>query len=516
MSALAYLTLTTLKNRVRGVFRSPAKLIYSVIVVALLAFVVFIGAAGEGGDSSASPNSQLGAIAVGYFALMFLMTANSGFSTGMSVFKMPDVNFLFAGPFRPLRVLFHGMLNQMGTALVLAVVILFQYGWMHTSYGVGFGGLLVFVLGYGLAVFTGQLTAMVIYCLSSGRDRVRKALRFVYVAVTALWALYLGWRALGAGSALGGLCDAMVDPIGRLFPVAGWLGAACYEAILGNYSPAALLTLLWAAYSAALVIVMAKADQDYYEDVLQSTETAFLTQAAAKEGRVADTAPRNVSVGKTGLGGGRGASAFYYKHRVENRRSRKWLLSGIELVCVIANLGFAFLMRGEGIVAPLAFAAYMMFLLRRHGPAHEGDDQALRLPRARAADEKAALVPARERGGLRRQRAAELRAHVLLCRGPAHEHRRRGRGVFQLRLPLRRRQPGDGARLRQRDGEGARLPLLLHRAHPDGRARRRRRRFRLLRPARVGRAARPRGRQCAHNAAGGVPVPEHTGERRTG
>ncbi len=361
MSALAYLTLTTLKNRVRGVFRSPAKLIYSVIVVALLAFVVFIGAAGEGGDSSASPNSQLGAIAVGYFALMFLMTANSGFSTGMSVFKMPDVNFLFAGPFRPLRVLFHGMLNQMGTALVLAVVILFQYGWMHTSYGVGFGGLMVFVLGYGLAVFTGQLTAMVIYCLSSGRDRVRKALRFVYVAVTALWALYLGWRALGAGSALGGLCDAMVDPIGRLFPVAGWLGAACYEAILGNYSPAALLTLLWAAYSAALVIVMARADQDYYEDVLQSTETAFLTQAAAKEGRVADTAPRNVSVGKTGLGGGRGASAFYYKHRVENRRSRKWLLSGIELVCVIANLGFAFLMRGEGIVAPLAFAAYMMF-----------------------------------------------------------------------------------------------------------------------------------------------------------
>ena len=176
----------------------------------------------------------------------------------MSVFKMPDVNFLFAGPFRPLRVLFHGMLNQMATALIMAVVILFQYGWMHTSYGVGFGGLLIFVLGYGLAVFTGQLTAMVIYCLSSGRDRVRKALRFVYVAVTALWALYLGWRALGAESALDGLCDAMVDPIGRLFPVAGWLGAACYEALLGNFAPAALLTLLWAAYSAALVIIMVK------------------------------------------------------------------------------------------------------------------------------------------------------------------------------------------------------------------------------------------------------------------
>ena len=75
MSALAYLTLTTLKNRLRGLFRSPAKLIYAIVVVALLVFVVVIGAAGESGGGSAAPNSQLGAIAVGYFALMFLMTA---------------------------------------------------------------------------------------------------------------------------------------------------------------------------------------------------------------------------------------------------------------------------------------------------------------------------------------------------------------------------------------------------------------------------------------------------------
>ena len=361
MSPLSYLLFTRFKNQIKGIFRSPAKLIYAVVLIALLVLGVIGGQAGAAEAETFRPSSELYAIVLGFYALMFILIVNSGFSTGMSVFKMPDVNFLFAGPFRPLRVLFHGMLNQMATALIMAVVILFQYGWMHTSYGVGFGGLLIFVLGYGLAVFTGQLTAMVIYCLSSGRGRVRKALRFVYVAVTALWALYLGWRALGAESALDGLCDAMVDPIGRLFPVAGWLGAACYEALLGNFAPAALLTLLWAAYSAALVLIMVKADRDYYEDVLQSTETAFLTQAAAKEGRIADAAPKNVSVGKTGLGGGFGASAFYYKHRVENRRSRKWLLSGIELVFIIANLGFAFFMRDTGIIAPLAFAAYLMF-----------------------------------------------------------------------------------------------------------------------------------------------------------
>ena len=362
MSALAYLTLTTLKNRLKGIFRSPAKLIYSVIVIALLVFVVFIGAAGEDGEGQAAPNAQLGAIAVGYFALMFLMTANSGFSTGMSVFKMPDVNFLFAGPFRPVRVLFHGMLNQMGTALIMATVILFQYGWMHGSYGVGLGGLLAVLLGYGLAVFTGQVTAMAIYCLSSGRPKVRRALRAVYVLVAAAWALYVAFRAMtGEGGVLDALCSALVDPVGRWFPVAGWLGTACYQAILGNWGTAALLTAVWAVFTAALIVIMARADQDYYEDVLQSTETSFNAQVAAREGRVSENAPKNISLGRTGLGGGWGASAFYYKHRIENRRSRKWLLSGMEIIFVIVNVAFAFFMRDTGIVAPLAFAAYMMF-----------------------------------------------------------------------------------------------------------------------------------------------------------
>lgn len=361
MSALTYLTLTQFKNRIRGLVRSPAKLIYSIVVIALLVLVIVAGnMPGEDG-STGSPNASLGAIIIGYFALMFLLTANSGFSTGMSIFKMPDVNFLFVGPFKSVRVLFHGMFNQMATAIIMAVVILFQYGWMHGSYGVGVLEMVFVMAGYSLTVFTAQITAMVIYAFSSGRPVVRKALRAVYVVVTAAWAAYIGFRALGAESVLDGICGAVVDPIGRLFPVAGWLGGACYEAVLGNYQSALFLLAVWAVFTAALIILMARADQDYYEDVLQSTETTFAAQSAAKEGRIAEAAPKKVSVGKTGLGGGWGASAFWYKHRIENRRSRKWLLSGMEIVFILVNIGFAFFMRDSGIVAPLAFAAYMMF-----------------------------------------------------------------------------------------------------------------------------------------------------------
>ncbi len=197
MSALTYLTLTQFKNRIRGVFRSPAKLIYAIIVIALLAFVVLAGNM-EDAEGVGTPDAQLGAIIVAYFAIMFLMTANSGFSTGMSIFKMADVNFLFVGPFRSVRVLFHGMFNQMAAALIMAAVILFQYGWMHGQYGVGGLDMVFVIAGYALTVFTAQITAMVIYAFSSGRPGVRKALRAVYVVVTAAWVAYIGYRALGS------------------------------------------------------------------------------------------------------------------------------------------------------------------------------------------------------------------------------------------------------------------------------------------------------------------------------
>ena len=74
-----------------------------------------------------------------------------------------------------------------------------------------------------------------------------------------------------------------------------------------------MLLAAWAVFTAALIAIMARTDQDYYEDVLQSTETSFNAQVAAREGRVSENAPKNISLGRTGLGGGWGASAFYYK-----------------------------------------------------------------------------------------------------------------------------------------------------------------------------------------------------------
>ena len=56
--------------------------------------------------------------------------------------------------------------------------------------------------------------------------------------------------------------------------VAGWLCWAV-AGILGGELVGLIGLALWAVFCLALWLAMARADQDYYEDVLQSTETAF-------------------------------------------------------------------------------------------------------------------------------------------------------------------------------------------------------------------------------------------------
>ncbi len=360
MSALTYLTLTKLKNQIKGLFRSPAKMIYTVIMVALLVFVIV---AGDHNEGSPRPIAELGAIVAVFYVFMFTLSANSGFSTGMSIFKMPDVNFLFAGPFKSTSVLFYAMLQQMGTALIMGFFILFQYGWLRGSYGIGFLDIVYILVGYSFTVFTSQLTAMAIYSLTSGKDKLRRIVRALFIAIPVVYAIWLFTIALGnRNNLLPALINAANTLPVQLYPVGGWLAAAASGAVAGKWAVVAIGLVIWAVYVALLFMAIGRSGQDYFEDVLQSTETSFNVQSQAKEGRMSETAPKKLRMGKTGLGGGRGASVFWYKHKIENRRSRSFILSGTQLIFAVVSVAFAFFIRESGgLIAAVFFVEYMQF-----------------------------------------------------------------------------------------------------------------------------------------------------------
>ena len=117
MNALAFLILTRLKNTLKSLVRQPVRLIYAVILVALIGFTIFAGNQEESETPQYRDIAELIAGAMALYTLMFLLLARNGFANGGSIFAMPDVNLLFPAPFVQRDVLFYGLLKQVGSSL---------------------------------------------------------------------------------------------------------------------------------------------------------------------------------------------------------------------------------------------------------------------------------------------------------------------------------------------------------------------------------------------------------------
>lgn len=362
MNALAFLILTRLKNTLKSLVRQPVRLIYAVILVALIGFTIFAGNQEESETPQYRDIAELIAGAMALYTLMFLLLARNGFANGGSIFAMPDVNLLFPAPFVQRDVLFYGLLKQVGSSLLLGFFLLFQYTWMHTVYGVSYGFLLILVLGYALAVFFGQFVAMLIYSLTSADERKKKCAKVIYAAYIALLLLYAASFVLkDTANAVQQLVAAAGSPLMLFTPVGGWLGLFAAGAAASDVMKIVLGLGLCGIFAALLILIVEKTNSDFYEDVIKTAEVSQSAINASKQGVVAESAPAHVKLGKTGFGRGAGAEMFYYKHRLENRRSRILILDTISLIWAACVIIFSLFMRESGIIPVFVMATYLQF-----------------------------------------------------------------------------------------------------------------------------------------------------------
>ena len=370
-SPLVYLTLTKFKNQIKSIFKSPSKLIYGVFLIAILALTAFSGEKSFSGEPRAL--SELTALLSLFYTVMFLMVFLNGSSTNTPMFTLSDVTLLFPAPLRPNRVLFYGLFRQLGVSLLLGFFLLFQYSWLHTLYGISYSGLLLIIAGYALTLFLAQLAAMAVYTRTSGKEN---AGRTVHLLVYGAAALYVFSAVFACREPLIAMLNGSKDYTallsaganffstlpGLLFPVSGWAAGIAGGILTGNISLCLLLLALTLVFAAALVLLIVKSKNNFYEDVLQTAETAQSAITAQKEGQLNEAVPKKVRVGRIGLGKGRGASAIYYKHAVENRRSGIFFLSNISLIFVICIIAVSFFMREfeeAAIISVFSMGTYM-------------------------------------------------------------------------------------------------------------------------------------------------------------
>lgn len=380
-SPLVYLTLVKLKNQAKELVRHPGRLLYVVFFGALLA-ISLLGRDTEPAQQL-RPLSELSAIVNLFYTGMLLLLVLGGSSasgSSGSMFSLSDAVLLFPSPLSPVRILFYGMLRQLGVSLLLAVFLLFQYAMLSDLYGLSFGGLLLIVLGYALTLFFAQLINMAVYTRTSGNDAAQKRVKHGVVALAVLYLLFALFSlrenlfALSSASALPALLadgSRFFSSLpGFLFPVSGWVAACVCCALTTGPLPQLLFALPVLLALAALLLLIVRSKNNYYEDALQAAETAHSTVTAQKEGQAAEIAPKHVKLGRTGLRRGWGASAIYQKHRLENRRSGVFFLSGMSILFGVILLALAVFLRlsdfedfdsSAALIAVFATGVYLQF-----------------------------------------------------------------------------------------------------------------------------------------------------------
>ncbi len=358
---LTYLLLTKLKNHIKSFFKSPGKIIYLVIVLALIGVTLLGGTSAEKNPGRTIRDiSELSAIITVFYSLMFVMTSYRGFSNGASMFSMADVNMIFTAPFKQQKVLFYGLFQQLWTSLLMGLFLLFQYTWLHNSYNITYGDLLVILVGYALTVFFAQITAMVIYSFTSAEDKRKTVIKAAYFAVIGVFLLYIAAYCLGdTTQLLQRAVEVINGSVVKLFPVSAWFSRAVSGILLGSTADILLGLSLAAGYLILLVCLVTFGKQDFYEDVLKSSEITQSAITAQKEGRIGDAAPKNVKIGKIGIGKGYGANTIYYKHKIENRRARVLILEPLSLTFAVMIIIMSIFMKKSGLVSVFITATAM-------------------------------------------------------------------------------------------------------------------------------------------------------------
>ena len=389
-SPLVYLTAVKLKNQLKEAVKHPAKLIYIIVLAAVLVLATIGGHVNSEHIEMRSLH-ELTAIMVLFYSFMFLMTFLNGVNGGAGnypMFTLSDVSVLFPSPLRPNKVPFYGLFRQLGLSFLLGFFLLFQYNWLHGLYGVEYSHLLLIVVGYGLCLFLGQVCAMAVYTRTSGNDRARSISKFCVYGLTLAFVAGLLLRCLPKLLSLAGAAEAALMTVGLeagaeylasvgvFFPVSGWAAGVIGGLFTQNYLMTGLCALLMlAALGLALGLVI-KNKNNYYEDVLQTAEVAQSAITAKREGQPAEVMPKKVRVGKTGLGRGEGASALFFKHMLENRRSGAFLFSKMSLIFMLVIVGctilYSFIFSDEedktaAFVAVFTMSTYMQIFSESTG-----------------------------------------------------------------------------------------------------------------------------------------------------
>lgn len=373
MRGITYLLLTIMKNRLLSLRKKPALLvIYIISALSMIGMLIV---------SSIQPSNpvirEFADIRILYgivsgVGLLFIYTfVKTGLSTGGTLFSMSDVSLLFVSPISPIRILIYGLIKQLGTTFLTSIFIVFQYANLKNSFNInGFGMLIIFLI-YGTMIFFGQLVAIAVYVYSNGNQKRKIFIQSVIYGIIILVGIFVFLQFRMNGNIIDSLLNTVDTRLFQMIPLTGWA-----TMFIKAYVERDILFLiigfgLFVLASILIIMMITAGDADYYEDVLLSTETNYNKLQAAKEGKIGKTG-KKVKLRKNQLGihKGKGASAIFYKHMLEVKRtSRLFFVDNYTILVTLCAGVFSYFVKtdfaGYIVLGVLIYALFFFTVMGR-------------------------------------------------------------------------------------------------------------------------------------------------------
>lgn len=355
----------------KSLIRAPGLM---VLYAFFLGYILFMSLVVTSLNEGAVRNQDavVGLIKLVWFGLGILVLGNTC-TKGSYAFSLTDVNFHFAGPFTTKFNLIIAVINSLPMTLIY---MYFSSMLMPFASNFGFTSkdAILMVCGGFVVVL---VCSIIGFLVKVTLDKLEKFKKVPMAIIFGAMALALAGCALmllsenhwSIKSAFGQDIDILISRIGNnpiidFFPIVGWPGLIVKGIYLSDVIFIAIGAVLSIGTIGAVAYIFTKANYDYYETAIEgATRIAEITEA--KKANVfgnSDINTGKIVVGKEKLGGGRGASAIFYRHLLENKRRSHFSFININaLIYKAIVVAYLFFMSkshiiDDGSLANLAYA----------------------------------------------------------------------------------------------------------------------------------------------------------------
>lgn len=314
-------------------FKRKINVVFTVLAIAGTILMLVVTGLMTMGNNKAFDRT----LVCGGMSLLTLLMFDISFITvasGMLMYTNPDVNFMFAGPFTKKFNLIIPIVASMKNAFLMVFVVSMQAANLSNLMGLRSKDAFLAVGGVFVASALGNILSQIINAAIHNKKTVKNIIVGVFIAfhvllaITAVAELYTqagsfsGITSLGASKIIGTVGTSFFM---KLIPVGGWITLIFDGIYMSSVVKLVLGLILLVASVALIFILFNNLEFDYYEEAIAAAQKAA-EKIAAKTAGVDDISSVDVSkikVDGSGFTNGSGASVFFFKHLLENKRFSK-------------------------------------------------------------------------------------------------------------------------------------------------------------------------------------------------